>query len=54
MHLMHAVRKLLLRQKWLKEIKDLIANNANCKTRYIAKCVGITVIAAGTIPRRDL
>jgi hypothetical protein len=36
------------------KVKDLSATNAKCTTRYIAKCVGISVGAAHIILRRDL
>jgi hypothetical protein len=38
----------------VEKVKDLIATDVTLKTRYIAKCVGISVGAAHTILRRDL
>jgi hypothetical protein len=40
--------------KIIVKVKDLIATNARFTTRYIAKCVGISIGAAHTISRRDL
>ena len=40
--------------KLVEKVKDLIATDARFTTRYIAKCVGISVGAAHTILRRDL
>jgi hypothetical protein len=37
----------------VKKVKDLIATDARFTTRYIAKCVGISVRAAHTILRND-
>jgi hypothetical protein len=40
--------------KMVEKLKDLIATDAKFTTKYIAKCIGISVGAAHTILRRDL
>jgi hypothetical protein len=39
--------------KIVEKVKDLIANDARFTTRYVAKCVCISVGAAHKILRRD-
>jgi hypothetical protein len=41
-------------QKKVEKVKDLIATDAKCTTRYLDKCVGISVGVAHTILRLDL
>jgi hypothetical protein len=42
------------RKKMVEKVKDLTASDARFTTHYVAKCDGIYVVTAHTIPRRDL
>ena len=51
----HARRpKIAIQQKIVEKVTNLVATDARFTTTHIAKCVGISLGAAHTIPKRDL